>query len=79
MAAAHFQPAITSFGNLTLNRPRGIRLPVFDLRRHRRLLIGWVFSACFLAGLASLYALDNAVFTQTPAVPVYGGVLLDYD
>ncbi|MEI9905248.1 MAG: hypothetical protein WDN06_15815 [Asticcacaulis sp.] len=81
--ATRFQPTIHSFGELTLRPARMRRLPSFagiNLSRHYPLLLGWAFTAVFLAGLGSLYALDSAAFAQHDRpVIYYGGVALDND
>ncbi len=81
--ATRFQPKIHSFGELTLHPARMRRLPSFgslDLSRHYPLLLGWAFTAVFLAGLGSLYALDRAAYAQHDRpVVYYGGVALDAD
>lgn len=83
MTANRFQPTVNSFGELTLHhtparRPRRVFAGI-DVRRHYPLLLGWAFTAVFLAGLGSLYALDRAAFADHDRPAIYGGVQLDYD
>lgn len=80
--ANRFQPTTQSFGELTLHHHSVQRLPGLarqHLRRHMPLIMGWAFTAVFLAGLGSLYALDRAAFADHDRPVVYGGVALDYD
>ncbi len=80
-SASLFQPTTNSFGQLTLHhgRRRAAAWAGVQLGRHRYLLIGWAFATVFLAGLGTLYALDQAVFAANDRPAVYGGVALDYD
>ena len=73
--ASHFQPRITSFGQLTLRHAQPRRI----LARHYHLILGWAFAAVFLGGLGCLYALDQAVFAYHDHPIAYSGVMLDYD